>query len=263
MSVIRRIRINLGDLVKNLMKVVLPKGVIPPGFDRHSGLTIERFDQFDVAYRIGTADKRVIDESFSHDPYLRAVSEYTANDGEIQIDVGAHIGTFSLFASSKSRHCTVHAIEASLDTYNVLRINAALNPNSNIVAHHLALADSNGSTTLFHESGNWGHSIVSKRSKISETTQALTLESFMATHNIPRCQFIKFNCEGAEFPILLSTPPAVLERLEVILVLYHCDLWKQNDESDLVSHLEGSGMTTRLVRQSKTRGWIIGVSRLG
>jgi FkbM family methyltransferase len=245
------------------MKVVLPKSVTPPGFDRHSGLTIERFDQFEVAYRPGTADKRVIDESFSNDPYFRTVYEYAAKEGDVIIDVGAHIGTFGLLASSRAHGCTVHAIEASLDTYNVLRINAALNPDSKIVAHHLALADSDGSVTLFHESGNWGHSIVSKRSKISETTQALTLESFMAANHISRCQFIKFNCEGAEFPILLSTPRKVLERFEVMLVLYHCDLWKRNDESDLIRHLEECGMETRLVRHSKTRGWIIGSPRVG
>ena len=32
-----------------------------------------------------------------------------------------------------------------------------------------------------------------------------TLSGFITEHNIKHCDLIKFNCEGAEFPILLST----------------------------------------------------------
>jgi hypothetical protein len=40
-------------------------------------------------------------------------------------------------------------------------------------------------------------------------------------------------------------------------VLYHRDLWKENTEADLVSHLEASGFDCAIRNRSELRGWII------
>jgi len=72
---------------------------------------------------------------------------------------------------------------------------------------------------------------------------------------------MKLNCEGAEFPILLSTKSNVLNRFQTILVLYHCDLWRPNTENDLITHLESSGFRCVIRNRSTNRGWIIATQR--
>jgi hypothetical protein len=42
-----------------------------------------------------------------------------------------------------------------------------------------------------------------------------------------------------------------------MLVLYHCDLWKENTEADLISHLESCGFDCVIRNRSEKRGWII------
>jgi FkbM family methyltransferase len=220
-------------------------------------LDINIFDGFEVAYRHGTTDEQIIAHSFDRDIFFSGTPEYKPGDDHVVIDVGAHIGTFSLLASSKVPRGKVYAIEACEDSFNFLRINVALNKASNVSVYHLALSDQGGKCKLYHDTGNWGHTTVKSLSRHSETVDCCTLTKFMDMNSINECHFIKLNCERAEFPILLSTQRDVLLRFETILVLYHCDLWGRNTETDLLSHLYYSGFKSILRNQSENRGWII------
>jgi FkbM family methyltransferase len=226
-------------------------------FDASSGLGIQSLGRFQVAYRKGTADERVLGHSFDHDIFFSGVPEYESANDHVIIDVGAHIGTFSLLASSRVSLGKVFAIEASEDSFNLLRINVALNTATNVSVHHLALSDRRGKCTLYHDAGTWGHTVVKPLSAEGETVECCTLSDFLESNGIDRCHFMRLNCEGAEFPILLSTPSSVLQRCQIILVLYHCDLWRSNTEADLLSYFQSSGFNTALRNRSGKRGWII------
>ena len=226
-------------------------------FDSPSMLAIETIDGFEVAYRKGTADESVLKESFSHDIFYSGVPEYRPAEDDVIIDIGAHIGTFSLLSSSKVRRGKVYSIEACQDTFNMLRINLALNRLTNVSAHHLAVSDKEGQVTLYYDTGNWGHTVVKAISAFSETVESTTLTRFLERNHIETCQFMKFNCEGAEFPILLGTSPKVLGRFGTMLVLYHCDLWGKNTEADLMTHLQSAGFKCLIRNQTEQRGWII------
>jgi FkbM family methyltransferase len=228
--------------------------------DKPSTIKIETFMDFEVAYRKGTTDEAVIRHSFDRDIFFSSVPEYQTADDHVIIDIGAHIGTFSLLASSKVQRGKVYAIEACEDSFNLLRINVALNNATNISAHHLAITDRQGTCKLYYASGNWGHSLVSPLSKHFETVPSCTLSDFLESNKIDKCHFMKLNCEGAEFPILLSTPHSILQRFRIILALYHCDLWRNNTETDLLSHLQSGGFNTLVRNRSERRGWIIAIN---
>lgn len=225
--------------------------------DEPSKLALDSFGGFEIAYRKNTADEAVIKHSFDDDIYFSRVPEYEPAEGHVIVDVGAHIGTFSLLSSSKVGHGKVYAIEASKDTFNFLRINVALNRCDNISVHHLALAEKDGRSTLFHDFSNWGHSTVKELFRSSETVTACTLSTFFEINRIDECHFMKLNCEGCEFPVLLNTPKSVLRRIGAILALYHCDLWTNNTEDELISHFESSGFNCVIRNRSNERGWIV------
>ena len=230
---------------------------LPANFDRGAAIEIRDFDGLHIAYRAGTADEDVLRESFDHDIFFTGVPEYQPDVDDVILDVGAHIGTFAVLAASKAARGRVHAIEAAKDSFVLLRINGMINRLDHLFVHHVALSDSDGTVTLFHDRGNWGHSTVATLSSVSESVASLSLASFMRQNDITRCDFMKLNCEGAEFPVLLSAPVDLLARFGVILVLYHSDLWGRNSELDLVAHLHASGFETRVVRHSPHRGWIV------
>jgi FkbM family methyltransferase len=230
------------------------------GIDRSSMLKIGCFNGFEVAYRQGTADESVLRQSFDHDIFFSRVPEYQPSEADVIIDVGAHIGTFAVLAASKVPRGAVYAIEACEDTFNFLRINAALNRTGNLSTHHLALSDRRGTCTLYYDAGNWGHSVVRQFSDRGETVECCTLQQFFEMTGIRTCSFIKFNCEGAEFPILLASSADLLRRVRMMLVLYHCDLWTTNSKEDLFSHLEASGFECKVRNCTENRGWIVAIN---
>lgn len=246
--------------IKSKSKQTIQQIFMRKVFDKPSKLNIKTFGRFNVAYRSNTADEEVLNDSFDNDIFFDRIPEYNPKNGDVIIDIGAHIGTFSILASSKIGEGKVYSIEASQDSFNLLRINVALNQIMNISIHHLAMSDKQGTCTLYHDKGNWGHSTVKKLSRSHEIVKAETMSAFFEDNNITECNFLKLNCEGSEFPIILGTPSYILKTIGVILVLYHCDLWSSNTESDLISHLLSSGFHCVIREKSEKRGWIIGTN---
>jgi len=224
--------------------------------DQRSVLAVSTFDGFAVAYRQGTADEDVLKHSFENDMFFSGMPDYRPGERDVILDVGAHIGTFSMLAARFATHGRVYSVEASQDTFNFLRINAALNPQLPMVPVHLALSDHDGSITLHHDSGNWGHSTVKQLSAISESVKCQSLNTFFAQQGIESCAFVKFNCEGAEFPILYSASAETLLSIRRMLILYHCDLWEKSTELELVDFLERHGFSCEISNRSELRGWI-------
>lgn len=228
---------------------------------RQGAVGIGTFDTHRMAYRIGSVDRAVLGQSFESDPFFAAIPDYALPADAIVLDVGAHIGTFSVLAAAKAPRGRVHAIEACRETFDLLTANVALSGLANIRAEHLALADREGAIELHHDpEGNYGHSITAPLRGSSEWVACTTLGQYLDTRDIRSVQLAKFNCEGAEFPILLSSSGAVLVRIERMIVLYHCDLVDESAEA-LVSHLNAHGFATRIINQTRDRGWILATRR--
>jgi FkbM family methyltransferase len=216
-------------------------------------------DGFSVAFRRGSADERVIEQSFERDIFFEAVPDYRPRETDVILDVGAHIGTFSMVAARRVPSGKVYAVEANRDSFNYLSVNLALNGIHNVEANHLALADRDGIVRLHHDArGNWGHSITARLSSRGEDVAAQTLQTFMAARAIEAVSLAKFNCEGAEFPILMTAPTEALRRLRLVIVLLHEDLAGGYQSEGLVRRLRDCGFSIALEKMRKRRGWLIG-----
>lgn len=221
-------------------------------------LAIKNFGPFTVAFRKGTADEGVIGHSFGNDIFMGVVPEYRPKETDVIIDVGAHIGTFSLLLAASVPRGQVYAIEASAETFDYLTLNVALNKTTNITVSHLALMDKEGQVVLHHDvDGNWGHSAMKRLSGHGEVVPSESLAGYFARHGIATCQLMKFNCEGAEFPILMSAPLDLLRKIDRMIVLYHLDLAEGSSLPTLLDRLKSAGLRTKIVNQEKYRGWVI------
>ena len=54
-----------------------------------------------------------------------------------------------------------------------------------------------------------------------EEVEGLGLQDVLDDAMFAHCDFLKLDCEGAEFEILHDTPPAVWQRVEKMVVEYH------------------------------------------
>ena len=246
------VRRKFGALVIRLQKARV--AFTASEFNYH--LELRAIGIFNVAYRKDTADEHVLAHSFEHDIFLKGMPEYKPQPHHIVIDVGAHIGTFTMLIAPRVRR--VYAVEASEETYNYLQVNCLLNRLDNVVVSCLAIGDENRTAFLYHsDAGNWGNTIMHKSGRGAELVTMATLESYMRLHRITRCDLLRMNCEGAEFPVLLSTKPEILGTIDRMLILYHCDLVKDASLDELKLHLRHSGFDVTIRNRSDERGWLI------
>lgn len=224
---------------------------------RSPGIGIGRFDGYRIAYRLHSVDREVLGHSFDADIFFAAIPGYALPADGVVLDVGAHIGTFSVLAAARVPRGRVYAIEASRETFQLLHVNVALNHRHNVVAEHLALADADAEVALYHDpEGNYGHTITKPLSPSMERVRGESLETFMRTRGITSVALAKFNCEGAEFRILLPASRETLRRIQKMIVLYHCDL-VQDSARTLRDHLAAAGFAIEVRNESAERGWMI------
>jgi FkbM family methyltransferase len=217
--------------------------------------------RFKVLYRENTSDEEVIDHSFDNDIFFKSLYEYSPGKMDFIIDVGAHIGTFSLLAATKVSAGKVFSFEPCGETFELLKNNLELNNSLNVTPYKQALSGHTGQARLYYDSdyGNWGHTISKNISDKGEDVETISITDFFRQEKINKCNLIKFNCEGAEFDIILSTPPSILKNIENMLILYHEDLAEGRSHMELIKYLEENKFYIHLINQSNNppRGWLI------
>lgn len=213
--------------------------------ERESNISIAEYGSFEIAHRPGT--DAVIAGNYASYTSHDLLPSYSQKPRGTIIHIGAHIGVSALVAAAEAPDCTIHAIEASQDSFNLLRINLALNHAQNVRAQHLAISDAEGEVRLYHDLGHWGHSITRPMSRHFERVPAVTLEQFLDRMGIDRCHILYLNCEGAEFPILLGANASTLQRFDHIVADCHPHLANGKSIQDIVSHLEGAGLKSQVL----------------
>jgi FkbM family methyltransferase len=141
------------------------------------------------------------------------------------LDIGAHIGAFTVRAAREAPGVRVHAFEPAPDSYTLLRENVALNRAPDVTTYALALAAVSGRLTLYTVPGRSERNSTLQGGgdveAVALAVEGVTLSDAFERCRIQRCDFLKLDCEGAEFDILLQAPPALFHHIRHICLEYH------------------------------------------
>jgi FkbM family methyltransferase len=172
--------------------------------------------------------------------------------GAVVVDIGANIGMFALYAAAAHGAARVYAFEPFPESFALLRRNAERNHLAAIVPIPLAIAGRAGSRELLLQGRHGVHSLFGGAGE-AVRIECITLADAFARWDIQRCDFLKLDCEGAEYEILLSTPPDIYARIQRIALEYH-DWITDHHHDELVRRLtaEGFAVTTRDHLPSRT-----------
>ena len=134
--------------------------------------------------------------------------------GDVFVDVGAHVGVFSILASKLAGpDGQVIAVEAERDNVDDLMGHVELNGCRNITVRNAVLSDSPGPTTFYTNADNDGghclwdpgrHAFNRKSAANPEprTVEAETLDSIIGELKPPAIKILKMDTEGAEHLIV-------------------------------------------------------------
>jgi FkbM family methyltransferase len=147
-------------------------------------------------------------------------------DDSIVLDLGAHIGVFSIYATTTARNVVVYAYEPYPDFCTALRGNVRLNRRDETVhCFSVAVASETGTRELYLGGGQFFFPSVVGPTKGDHVEQMVvpctTLREIMEVNRLEHIDLLKMDCEGAEYEILYSTPPSYLARIAEIRMEYH------------------------------------------
>lgn len=176
-------------------------------------------------------DQQIMDEIRIKNQYLsRGMGVF--KDGDIVIDIGAHIGFFSVECAIRGGK--IIAYEPFPENYKLLVKNIKVNGlKGKIIPYKKAVSDKAGSFDLYTDKVNYGsHSLMKKYvdhpsgNKIE--VDVLGINDILA--DFEKVKLIKLDCEGMEYRILKE---ANLDKVERIV----CELHDRKQSEGLVRNL--------------------------
>jgi FkbM family methyltransferase len=125
----------------------------------------------------------------------------TVKDGNVVVDVGAHIGYYTLiFARCVGERGKVYAFEPEPTNFSILSKNVEVNGYKNVLLFQKAVADFNGRTSLFLDDGaNTGdHRLYPEGNRKSVEVDVVKLDDIINE----KVSFVKVDVQGVEWRVL-------------------------------------------------------------
>lgn len=192
-----------------------------------------------------STDLFVVSEVFFIQEYTR---RFKINPNDTVVDLGAHIGSFSVFASKKAVLGKVFAYEPSPENFKYLTENKKLNSLSNLLIFNYAVAGSKRNLNLYINEGDSGENSIYKTDAVkSIKISAVSLPQIFEENKISKIDFLKIDVEGAEYEILLNTPKKYLNKIEKIAMEYHDNVAPKHNHEELKKFLEKNSFEVEVV----------------
>ena len=176
-------------------------------------------------------------------------SQEVLNRGMSVIDIGAHIGTYTILVAEKiGKEGKVIAIEPEPKNYEQLLKNIQLNHFENVIPQNIALADYDGFKKLYLSSWSGSHSLVIRGDEgASIEVPVKTLDKLVEELNLKRVDIIKIDAEGAEISILKGAEKTLKANpnIKIIVATEHYP----SETEEVCQFLNERGLKTKILRE--------------
>lgn len=167
------------------------------------------------------ADESVFNEIFTDRDY-KILDQIIKNAKNLILDIGAHLGFFSIYAKTINKDIPITAFEPDERNFDLLKENLKLNHIKNITVKRVAVSNTIQKQSLYISADSHNHSLLQSanveqnNTKVVDTT---TLDKILAW--TPVCDLVKMDCEGAEFEIIKNLTPETFKKIKTFYVEYH------------------------------------------
>lgn len=179
--------------------------------------------------------------------------EVHLQDGWTFLDVGAAFGDFAIWVAHRLPRSKVYACEPFPGSFELLRQNLELNHIGNVQPLPYALGARSGPMRLYPGAPEAVEFSTVRPGPAAEAieVEGWSLDDLLRQLALDQIDFLKMDCEGAEFEILFGASSETLARIGHLCLEYH-DGMTPYSHRDLTRFLAGQGFE---VRRRPNRAW--------
>lgn len=186
-----------------------------------------------------------------HEKELRPILADLLPEDGVMLDVGAHVGHWSLRLAAKASH--IYAVEANPATASTLRRNLALNDVGNVTVVEMAAWDETTTLDLWDPAGQLdGGSTRVLPSTNGHGVPAGRLDAVPMLANLERLDLIKLDVEGADIRALDGMAGILAKHRPVMFIECH-DIYGYYERADLAAAIARAGYTAETVMSYPTQ----------
>ncbi|MEO9307217.1 MAG: FkbM family methyltransferase [Nitrososphaera sp.] len=204
---------------------------------------------------------------FENEEYLPSWFDIDINNVKVIVDIGAMIGSFSLWAAQKFPASVVYCYEPDPESFEYLKKNIeASNLQNRIKSENFAVLDREGKSIFYRykKTPSCNSLIYNNAPGTVDTAISLQISTKPFSdilQKVGKIDFLKMDCEGSEFDILYSLKKPQLEKIQYLVLEYHdFDNDQQKNSIKLLQFLRDSGFAAQKiptdVRKNKGAGYI-------
>lgn len=174
-------------------------------------------------------------------------------DFDAVIDVGAHIGIYSILLGILNPCADIYIFEPATPPLQLLKENIAINDlhNRSEISQKVVAGESNESMPFFEEdtAASERHGIAIGNKETTGSRQSIALSDMLNEHGISN-PFLKIDAEGMEEQIIPDIVGSELTDSIKGIVEIHPDKLQETTEEELVSLLNSNGFNCEFVTAS-------------
>ncbi len=189
-------------------------------------------------------------ELFFTDDYFRGLPRGRFDNSRLTvIDIGANVGYFSLYVFARFPGSRVIAFEPIESNFRLLESNRERNPKQDWTLVPQAVYSQPGPLVLKvapqDEFTTDATIFENARGAEEIRVEATSLAEILETQVPGTVDYLKLDCEGAEYDVLYGCPPDLFERIRTIVVETHPGREENQTKQALQRFLGAAGYSTR------------------
>jgi FkbM family methyltransferase len=205
-------------------------------------------------------DLGIFHEIWDHERYTAGPIGEIARGG-IVVDIGAHVGLFSVYTSRILKARRIVSVEPDASNFDLLSKNIHVNHIENATVVEAAVAGESGEKWIsINPSNTGGHSLY-RHGPHARLVRVLSLMDLFESSGISECSLLKIDCEGAEMEIFKTAPDGLLKRVSAISLEYHLDTYPPEKLEMFRTRIERLGFVVEVRPTNKTLGILRGIQR--